>query len=63
MVFFSRALYLCQAAARNVLSDDGRSLDQTAQDGHPGVNVVKKSVVGVAAYVDNILVFGGCKSL
>ncbi|CAK0810621.1 unnamed protein product [Prorocentrum cordatum] len=33
------------------------------QDGHPGVNVVEKNVVGVAAYVDNILVFGGCKSL
>ncbi|CAK0910187.1 unnamed protein product [Prorocentrum cordatum] len=60
---FSWALHLCQAAARTVLSDDGHSLDQTAQDGNPGVNVVEKNAVGVAAYVDNILVFGGCKSL
>ncbi|CAK0810940.1 unnamed protein product [Prorocentrum cordatum] len=60
---FSWALHLCQAAARTVLSDDGHSLDQTAQDGHPGVNVVEKNAVGVAAYVDDILVFGGSKSL
>ncbi|CAK0822815.1 unnamed protein product, partial [Prorocentrum cordatum] len=37
--------------------------DGALRDGQLGVNVVKNSAVGVAAYVDNILVFGGSQSL